>query len=84
MSLLSAFFIYLLVWWVVIFAVLPLGVERHDEAGKGYDAGAPKNANMKKKLVLTTVISAVIVLAMHILVELNVIRWTEWFSKGFD
>lgn len=84
MSLLTAFFIYLLVWWVVIFAVLPLGVERHDDAGKGYDAGAPKNANMKKKLILTTWVSAVIVLIMHVLVEVGVIRWTEWFSKGFE
>lgn len=84
MSLLTAFFIYLLVWWVVIFAVLPVGVERHAEHGKGYDAGAPKNADMKKKLIMTTVISAVIVLIMHILVEVGVIRWTEWFSKGFE
>ena len=84
MSLLTAFFIYLLVWWVVIFAVLPLGVERHTDDGKGYDAGAPKHANMKKKLVLTTVISAVIVLLIYVLVELGVIRWTEWFSKGFE
>lgn len=84
MTLLTAFFIYLLVWWVVIFAVLPLGVERHGEDGKGYDAGAPKNANMKKKLILTTVLSAIIVLLIYILVEVGVIRWTEWFSKGFD
>lgn len=84
MTLLTAFFIYLLVWWVVIFAVLPLGVERHGEEGRGFDAGAPKNAHMKKKLILTTVISAVIVMLLYILVEVGVIRWTEWFSKGFE
>ena len=84
MTFLTAVFIYLLVWWVVIFAVLPLGVERHDDAGKGYDAGAPNNAQIKKKLIMTTVISFVIVLAMYILVELGVIQWTQWFAKGFE
>lgn len=83
MSILTAMFIYLLVWWVVIFTILPLGVERHEDTGKGYDAGAPKFANLKKKLQLTTLISAVIVAAMWVLVELGVIRWTEWFTEGF-
>ncbi len=84
MSLLTAFFIYLLVWWVVIFTMLPLGVERNEETGKGYASGAPKNPDMKRKLILTTVVSFVIVVTMYILVEVGVIRWTEWFSKGFD
>lgn len=84
MNILTAFFIYLLVWWVVIFTMLPLGIERHDEAGKGFDAGAPKHANIKKKMILTTIISAVIVALIWLLVDLGVIRWTEWFTKGFD
>lgn len=84
MSVLTAFFIYLLIWWVVIFAVLPFGVERHTDSGKGYDAGAPRNAHIKKKLIATTVISAVILAVIVLLVELEVIRWTEWFARGFD
>lgn len=84
MTVLTAFFIYLLIWWVVIFAVLPLGIERHEEHGKGYDAGAPKNANIKKKLILTSAISAVILGIIIAGVELGIIRWTEWFANGFD
>ncbi len=84
MSPLTALFIYLLIWWVVIFTILPLGVERHEEVGKGYDAGAPKIANLKQKLKITTVVSAAILAVMWILVEVGVIRWTEWFTKGFE
>lgn len=83
MSFLTAVFIYFLIWWLMLFTVLPLGVEKHDEQGKGYDAGAPKNAHFKKKVILNSVISFVIVLTMYILVEIGVIRWTEWFDSGF-
>jgi len=82
MSLLYAFFIYLLIWWVMLFTVLPLGVERHGEDGKGYDRGAPKVANIRKKLILNTIVSAVILAIICILVEVDVIRWREWFDTG--
>lgn len=79
MSLFNAFFIYLLIWWTVLFTVLPLGVRRHDEDGKGYDAGAPQHADLKKKLIINTILSAVILAIIWILVDMNVIRWGEWF-----
>jgi len=31
MDLLTAFFIYLILWWVTLFMVLPFGVRRHQE-----------------------------------------------------
>jgi predicted secreted protein len=75
-----AVFIYLLIWWVTLFMILPIGVERHEESGKGYDAGAPKFANLKKKLVWNTAVSAVILAVIWVLVELDIIRWREWFD----
>lgn len=82
MSLLYAFFIYLLIWWVMLFTILPLGVERHGEDGKGYDRGAPKVANIRKKLILNTIVSAIILAIIWILVQVDVIRWREWFDTG--
>jgi predicted secreted protein len=82
MSLTYVFFIYLLIWWVTLFMILPLGVERHTETGQGFDAGAPKFANLKKKLLLNTAVSGVILAVIWILVELDVIRWREWFDQG--
>ncbi len=84
MSVLTAFFIYILVWWVMLFTVLPLGVRRHEEEGKGFDSGAPAKADIKRKLWLNTGISGVIVAVIWILVELDIIRWTEWFTKGVE
>ena len=84
MSIFNAIFIYVLIWWTMLFTVLPLGVERGGEEAKGFDAGAPKFANMKKKLILNSIISAVILAIIWILVDLGVIRWSEWFEGAYQ
>ena len=66
----------------MLFAVLPLGVERHQDTGRGHDAGAPKAANIKKKLILNTVLSAVLLLVIYVLAELDIIKWHQWFDSG--
>lgn len=53
--------IYFVVWWVVLFAVLPFGVRSQAEHGggaAGTDPGAPILPRMAWKLVWTTLISA--------------------------
>jgi predicted secreted protein len=53
--------IYFLIWWVVLFAVLPWGVRpQGDEAVPGSDLGAPQVPRVWMKLLWTTVVSAVI------------------------
>jgi predicted secreted protein len=60
----TAFAIYLTLWWVVLFAILPLGVTSHAEAGidkgDGGDPGAPVDPKLKRKFITTTWVSAVI------------------------
>lgn len=82
MSLLNAVFIYLLIWWTMLFAVLPLGVERNTDSHLGHDAGAPKDPQLKKKLLLNTALSAGVLAVIWILVELHVITWGEWFRDA--
>ena len=44
MSLTTAIAIYFIIWWVVLFAVLPWGVRSQEESGAvapGTDPGAP-------------------------------------------
>lgn len=62
MGLFSAFVVFILVWWVTLFTVLPLGVRGQAEEGdiaKGTEPGAPVESQMKRKLILTTIISIV-------------------------
>jgi predicted secreted protein len=56
--------VYLTIWWTVLFAVLPLGVVSHAEAGidkgDGGDPGAPVDPKLKRKFFTTTWVSAVL------------------------
>ena len=53
---LTMFAIYIVVWWVVLFVVLPLGTssETHEPPTDGSQWGAPKTPNLKRKFITTT------------------------------
>lgn len=62
-SISTAFAIYFVLWWIVLFVTLPFGVRSQHEDGEGApgtDPGAPIMARMGRKLLWTTIISAVI------------------------
>lgn len=84
MSLLNAVFIYLLLWWLTLFTILPIGVERHAETGKGHDAGAPINPMLIKKFILTTAVSGVELAVIWLLVHMGIIRWDDWFRNAIQ
>ena len=55
--------IYFVLWWIVLFVTLPFGVRSQHEDGDGVpgtDPGAPIKSQMGRKLIWTTIISAVI------------------------
>jgi predicted secreted protein len=57
----TAIAIYFLIWWIVLFAVLPWGVRAQgDEGAPGTDPGAPVVPRLKAKLMWTTVVAGVV------------------------
>jgi predicted secreted protein len=62
-SVTTAIAIYFIIWWMVLFAVLPWGVHSQEEAGEiepGTDPGAPVFARVWMKLVWTTITAGVV------------------------
>ncbi|QWG16329.1 DUF1467 family protein [Bradyrhizobium sediminis] len=62
-SISTALAIYFVLWWVTLFLTLPFGVRSQHEDGEGSpgtDPGAPIKSQMGRKLIWTTLISAVI------------------------
>jgi len=71
----TAFVVYTLIWWTVLFAVLPFGTRpvAEPDAATGW-RGAPERPLIGRKLLATTVISAVLWgVAMLII-------WSDWWS----
>ena len=69
MSIFTAVAIYFVIWWVVLFAVLPWGVRSQHESGEmtpGTDPGAPVLPDIKRKLVWTTIVATVVFAAWFV------------------
>ncbi len=63
MSATTALAIFFIIWWTVLFAVLPWGIRSQHEAGDivpGTDPGAPALPMLARKAAWTTVVSAVV------------------------
>lgn len=86
MSIFTALAIYFVIWWIVLFAVLPWGVRSQHESGEmapGTDPGAPALSNIKLKLVWTTIVASLVfavffVVYVNRLVDLN--RLAAWLG----
>jgi predicted secreted protein len=66
-------FIYIIVFWTIIFCVLPFGVKREENPQQGNDHGAPANANIKIKMIWTAILSLILVGSYFILKEYGII-----------
>ena len=49
--------VFLMLWFLVLFAVLPWGVHVPDEPEKGHASSAPANPRIALKLLATTIIA---------------------------
>jgi predicted secreted protein len=61
--------IFIVVWWLVLFVTLPIGVRTQDEEGTtvpGSAGSAPARPMLVRKALITTVIAIVIVTAIYI------------------
>lgn len=63
MSLTLAIALYFVIWWTVLFAVLPLGLKTQDEAGEvvpGTPESAPVRPRLVKLFLINTVVASVV------------------------
>ena len=53
--------IYIIIWWIVFFAILPIDVERNKVVKiDGEDPGSPENPKMPKKFIYCTGITTIL------------------------
>ena len=70
MSFTGSLIIYVLIWWIVFFALLPIDVNREKKQNIiGIDAGAPENPKIIKKFVYSTLITSIIFIIIFLLVK---------------
>ena len=80
MTWLTGIVLYALIWWTVLFAVLPWGTRpmAEPDAVTGW-RGAPANPRMGRKVLATTLVAAVVWLGCYALISSS---WLS-FRSGF-
>lgn len=75
----TMFAIYVICWWVVLFTVLPLGMNQGDRERPvdGADWGAPAEPNLKKKFITTTWVSAILWIVVLIIIGTGIMPLPE-------
>ncbi len=72
MSITGSIVIYVIVWWIVFFSLLPIDVNRNKYIKvDGEDSGSPENPKILKKFIYTTIISSILFLIIQYLVQYN-------------
>ena len=84
MGITGSIIVYVLIWWMVFFSVLPIGIqsnkEKFQEKIEGIDPGAPNNPNIAKKFLFTTIITSIIFIVIYYLVEINLLNLREYLQ----
>jgi predicted secreted protein len=63
MDLVMALAIYIFIWWITLFAVLPFGVRTQDEAGDvvpGTPESAPAQQRMLRVFLINTIVATIV------------------------
>ena len=62
--------IYIIIWWIVFFTILPIDVNRQKLIKiNGEDPGSPENPKMLKKFVYCTSITTVVFVIIYLLIK---------------
>ena len=84
MGITGSIIVYVLIWWIIFFSVLPIGIQSNKEKFKekieGIDPGAPLNPKIGKKFFITTLITSIIFIVIYYLVELNLLNLREYLQ----
>ncbi|WP_102109398.1 DUF1467 family protein [Oceaniglobus roseus] len=86
MGITSAIVLFAVIWFMVLFIALPIGLRTQGDEGEivpGTHAGSPAEFNLKRKAMWVTIVSAVIwcVIAGIIFSGMISVRDLDWFGR---
>lgn len=87
MSLSFAIAIYAIIWWTVLFAVLPIGVRTQGEDGAvvpGTPESAPSAPRLLRVVLITTVVSALVFAGLWAAVRYGLVDLGAILGRGAD
>ena len=81
MSITGSLIIFVLIWWIIFFSLLPIDVDRkHKEMVEGADKGSPENPKIINKIIYTTIITSIIFIGIFTLVKYDYLNLRRFIS----
>ncbi len=79
MTLTEMLVVYVIIWWLILFMVLPFGISQvdPDELLPGQDPGSPAKGRMVLKLCITSAISLVLLGVYYLIATSGMISFRE-------
>lgn len=70
---------YFVIWWLVLFMVLPWGVQTLDseDVAKGHASSAPKRPRIVLKMAVTTVLAGIVFAGVYLIAESGMVSFRE-------
>lgn len=75
--------VYLLVWWILLFAILPWGATPEAEPEPGMATSAPARPRLLLKFAVTTALAGLIWLGIYGLTEADIISFRD-LARGMS
>ena len=84
MSVPFAIAIYVVIWWTVLFAILPIGVRTQGEDGAivpGTPESAPTRPRLARVVLLTTLVSGVVFVGFWAAIRYGLVDLEKWLGR---
>ena len=72
MALFEYFVIYIVIWWILFFMALPLGVKKANSLLPGHDSGAPGKTHLWKKFIIVSILTLIFTYIVILVLQSNI------------
>lgn len=83
MDIASGIVVYILLWWLVFFMALPIGVQVPDVPGDGHASSAPARPLILKKVIAATLIALILWFVAWGLIEADLYSFRDSVKGPF-
>lgn len=80
----SGFVVFVIIWWTVLFAMLPIGVRKQDDPLVGSEYGAPEKPMLLKKALWTTGVTLVLWLIVYAVIASDLLSFRDMIADWQD
>ena len=77
MTLVTGIAVYVVIWWLVLFTVLPWGAQAPDSPEPGHATSAPAKPRLLLKFAVTTVVAGIVFAGLYWVIQADLFSFRQ-------